>query len=44
MTIRSWLRNLLTTALARLTRRDPSAARPPVSWNGRPRLLLPKAP
>jgi hypothetical protein len=26
----------LTTVLARLTRRDPSGARPQVGWNGRP--------
>jgi hypothetical protein len=36
MTIGSWLRNLLTTVLARLTRRDTSGARPQVGWNGRP--------
>src|SRR5262249_12304296 len=36
MTTRSWLRNLLTTVLARLTRRDPSGARPQVGWDGRP--------
>src|SRR5262249_11171055 len=36
MTTRSWLGNLLTTVLARLTRRDTAGARPQVSWNGRP--------
>ena len=42
MTTRSWLRNLLTTVLARLTRRDPSSARPKLGWNGRPRVAAPE--
>jgi len=36
MITRSWLRNLLTTVLTRLTRRDTSTARPQLGWNGRP--------
>ena len=42
MTTRSWLRNLLTTVLARLTRRDPSGARPQVGWDGRPLVAAPE--
>jgi hypothetical protein len=36
MTTRSWIRRLLTTVLARLTRRDTSTVRPQLGWNGRP--------
>jgi hypothetical protein len=42
MTIRSWLRNLLTTVLARLTRRDTSGALPQLGWNGRPLVGAPE--
>jgi len=42
MTTRSWLRNLLTTVLARLTRRDTSGARPQLGWDGRPPVAAPE--
>jgi hypothetical protein len=42
MTTRSWLGNLLTTVLARFTRRDTAGARPQASWNGRPLVAAPE--